>query len=399
MRISKWIAGRVAPGYERPEDLEARTRIGLFEGWASIAANTLLAALKAWLGLVTGSLALMADAVHSFSDSGTSAIVIFGFRMARKPPDEKHPFGHGRSESIAGLVIAVLLGVIAVEMGRAGVERILRPQAVEVATWVIPIVLATMLVKELLAQFSRDLGLLIGSDVLIADAWHHRSDVLSTGLVIVAFMGPRWGAPWLDGAMSVGVAALIGWAALATMRRSLGPLLGEHAPEETYRAINEMARSVRGVRSVHDILVHRYGHTHVISLHVEVPEDRTPLALHELSERIEDKIAGRFPGHAIVHVDPVDRSHEHYARIKGILDAAVSEREGHCSYHDLRIVGGPDRFKVVFDVQMRPGASEKDVAACTRRMTERVEAEFPNATVHVNIEPPYVHPAPETGEV
>jgi len=398
MRISKWIARRVAPGYEGPANLEARTRIGLLEGWVSIVVNTALGALKGGLGLITGSLALLADALHTFADSGTSVVVIFGFRMARKPADQKHPFGHGRSESIAGLVIGVLLGVVAVEMGREGVRRILHPQALDAKAWVIAVVFATMVIKELLAQFSGDLGRVIDSDALMADAWHHRSDVLATGLVIVAFVGSRWGVLWVDGAMSIGVALLIGWAAFATMKGSLGPLLGERASEETYRTISEIARSVEGVRSVHDIVVHRYGLTHVISLHIEVPEDRTPLALHEVSETIEDEIARRFPGHAIVHVDPVDRSHEHYARIKGILDAAVSAcSEGHCSYHDLRIFGGPDRFKVVFDVQMRPGASEEDVAACTRRMTEHVEAEFPNATVHVNMEPPYVQPAPDTG--
>jgi cation diffusion facilitator family transporter len=394
MRISRWIASRTAPGYEELGNLDARTSIGLLEGWISIVVNMVLTVIKVWLGLLTGSLALLADAFHTFADSGTSVLVVFGFRMARKPPDEKHPFGHGRVESVTGLVIAVLLGVIALEMGRAAVDRLLHPRPVIAPAWVIAIVFVAMVIKELLARFSFDLGEFIDSSALIADAWHHRSDVLATGLVIVAFLGARWGVPWLDGAMSVGVAVLIAWAAYSTMNQALGPLLGEPAGEGTLQAIGEIARSVPGVRGVHDVMVHRYGLTNVISLNIEVSADQSPMVLHALSETVEDRVAERFPGHAIVHVDPVDRDHVRYGEVENIVRAAVAELPDLGSYHDLRIVGGPDEFMVILDVTTPASRSELELKECSEQVAERIRARFPRATVHINIEPPYARPTP-----
>jgi cation diffusion facilitator family transporter len=357
----------------------------------SIVINTALGVVKGWLGLVTGSLALLADAFHTFSDSGTSIIVVFGFRLARKPADQKHPFGHGRFESIASIVIAVLLGVRALEMGKAGVDRILHPQAVSASGWVIALVFVFMILKELLAEFSMDLGRLIGSDALLADAWHHRSDVFATGLVIVSFFGSRWGVPWLDGAMGMGVAAVIAWAAVAIMNQAVKPLVGEYATEETYGVIAAVARSVPGVRSVHDIVVHRYGLTHVISLHIEVSDRQSPLGLHALSEKVEDRIAERFPGHAIVHIDPVDRTHKDYARIQGMLEAISEKSGGRCSFHDLRIAGEKDHLDVVLDVTLPPGSTPEEAERQSTEVERQIKAQFPNATVHVNVEPAYIH--------
>jgi cation diffusion facilitator family transporter len=395
MKLSRRMADWLAPGHADPAKLDARTRVGLLEGWISIVLNTLLGAVKVWLALMTGSLALLADAFHTLADSVTSAVVVLGFRMARKPADAKHPFGHGRVESVASVVIAVLLGVVAVEMGKEAVGRLLHPRAVTAASWIMVVLLIAMLIKEVLAQLSMDWGKLIGSDALIADGWHHRSDVLATGLVIVAFLGSRWNLMWLDGAMGLGVAALIGWAAVVVMRESVGPLLGESAGEETYRAIGQIALSVRGVKGVHDVMVHKYGATHVISLNVEVVASQSPLALHELSETIEEAIARRFPGHAVVHVDPVDRSHAHYAEVEQVVKAAAAGCGQDCWYHDLRLRGGRESFNIALDVSLPPGRSKGELEDCCARIAERIQAAFPNSEVRVNAEPPYAQRTPD----
>ena len=390
IRITKWIAARVAPQYEKTDNLDARTRIGLTEGWVSIVVNTALTAVKVCLWLVTGSVALLADAFHTFSDSGTSVIVVFGFRIARKPPDRQHPFGHGRVESIAGVVIAVLLGVIAIEMGRASVDRILHPQTVVVKAWVIAVILVALVVKEVLAQFSFDLGKLIGSDALLADGWHHRSDVFATGLVVVAFAGSYWGIPWLDGTMGVAVAIIIALAAAVTLKHAVGPLLGEYASEGTYRAIMEIARSVGGVKDVHDIVVHRYGSMNIISLHIEVADKASPLALHELSTQVEDKVASRFPGHTIVHIDPIDRDHENYSRVERLLNTMIQESGRFSSYHDLRITGAGRNMRVVLDLAFSPGSPEQERQQYARQVAKQIGERFPGATVEVNVEPAYL---------
>jgi cation diffusion facilitator family transporter len=389
MTISTWIARRVAPGYQDEQNLAARARIGLLEGWVGVIINTLLFAVKIALGLFTGSIALIADAVHTFADSGTSLVVILGFKMSRKPADMKHPFGHGRMESIASIVIAALLGVIALEMFHAAIDRIAEPQPVVAPAWVIAVVLVTLVIKELLSQFSFDLGKLINSDALVADGWHHRSDVLATGLVIVAFFGARYNLPLLDGIMGVAVAFIIAWAAWATMANAVGPLLGQPAPPEMYHEIRKIAMETAGVRDVHDILVHRYGTLNIISLHVEVSDSETPNLLHEISEEIEDRLAERYPGHAIVHVDPVNRGHRHYTEVEKIIQQAVAEVDGIDKFHDLRVLGGAHRFKVIFDISTTPQTGAKAAELLEAKVKARINEKFPSATVTMKVEPPY----------
>ena len=356
----------------------------------SVGVNVLLFALKIALGLFTGSVSLIADAVHSLSDSLTSLMVIVGFRMSIRPPDQKHPFGHGRMESIATVVIAVLLGVMAVEMVIASVNRLLHPRPFQAEIWVIVVLAGTMVLKYLLSRFSGNLAAMIDSDALRADEWHHKSDVLSTLLVLIAFFGARWNLVWLDGVMGVGVAAIIAWAAVAIMRGASGPLLGMPAPEEMYREIYRIARSAPEVHGVHDILVHRYGSTNIISLHIEVPGTETPMRLHEISEEIEEQLALRFPGHAIVHVDPINSDHENYEVVRRIVEEVLAEAWNVVSYHDLRLLGGGGgRLRVVFDVILEAGAGESGTAELQQKIEQLLRDRFPRVRVIMNVEPPY----------
>ena len=394
MKHSEWIASRIAGPGRDVSAPDSRIRIGLLEGWASISVNILLFFVKGGLGLLTGSVALIADAAHSLSDSVTSVVVIVGFRMSRKPPDPEHPFGHGRVESVAGVVIAVLLGVMAVEMFKASLSRLLKPEPITVEVWVIAILAATVLAKEWLTRFSADLGRLIGSETLQADAAHHRSDVWTTLLVIVAFIGAKANAYWLDGGMGMIVAIVIGWAAVQAMRGATGPLIGQAAPDDTIAAIQRIASSVAGVNGVHDILVQRYGSTNVISLHIEVSASVSAMRLHEMSEDIEERIVQRFPGYAMVHVDPLDRDHEHYAAVDTILKTAFADEAGVTSFHDLRLLGGPNRFRVVFDVSTTPAPEGFDKDRVHRKVVQAVAERFPLARVTMNVDPPYLRTPP-----
>ena len=395
MKHSRWIAARFAPGFEQKENLHARMRIGLLEGWVSLMVNNLLGGLKLWLGLLTGSIALLADVAHTFSDSLTSIVVIFGFRVSRKPADEEHPFGHGRMESIAALVIAVLLAVVAFEAFMAAVDRLIHPKPVHAANWVIAVIVVSIFLKEWLARFCFDLGYLIDSRAIYADAWHSRSDVYATALVVVAFIGAHWNLWWLDGAMGIGVAGLIGWAAFQTLKGAAGPLLGERAPEKMYKEIEQIARSVPGVQGVHDILVNSYGGTNIVSLHIEVPASESALRLHEISSEIEDRVARRFPGHAIVHVDPLNSDHEHYETVRQIVEEVMAEAEGITSFHDLRLLGSGERLKVVFDVATEAGVGESETRDLRRKIEKRLREEFPRARVVIDVEPPYFRNVPE----
>ena len=378
------------------ESPAVRMRAGLLEGWSSVVLNTALAVFKGFLGLMTGSVSLLADAVHTLSDSLTSVVVIFGFRMSERPADERHPFGHGRMEGLAAVVIGVLLAVAAVEMTQYAVERLTEknPKPVRAAAWVIASLVGTVVLKELQARFSMDLGKLIKSQALVADGLHHRSDVLATGLVIVALIAARWKINWIDGVAGIGVAVLIGWCAYETLRGAMSPLLGERAPEDMYEEIERIARAVPGVLGVHDVLVNRYGGTDIISLHIEVSAAENVMHLHDMSDEIETKVRRAFPGHAIVHVDPLNTAHEHYDEVHRIVTEAVAAEKKIVSFHDLRLVGGRNRFKVVFDVAPAPGAKDIPLEPLRDEVERRIREKFPRATIAIDLEPPYFHNDP-----
>ena len=389
MRLSRAIVARLIPNYTGRDDVQARAAVGLMAGWTSVMLNCVLFVLKGALGIATGSVSLIGDAFHTLADLLTSLVIIFGFRIARKPPDKQHPFGHGRSECVAAMVIGVLLAVTAVEMITFSIGRIVRPKPISTGLWLFAVLVLTILLKEFLARFSLSLGKLIDSEALRADALHHRSDALSTVLVIVAFVGARWDHAWLDGAMGIGVAVLIGWAAARSLLRSINPLLGERAPASMYREIENIARAFPTVQGVHEIMIHRYGRANIISLHIEVPDSASPVQLHEMSEQIEERIARQFPGHAIVHVDPINREHEHYDEVQRIISDILASKGGATSFHDLRLAGGSERFKVVFDIVADRDAKDFDPKVIQQKILTRLRARFPHVRVIINIEPFY----------
>lgn len=372
------------------EAAQARERraVGLRAGWVSIVVNLVVGAVKLVAGLAIGSISLMADAVHSFSDMLTSGVVIWGFSAAARPSDRQHPFGHGRIESIAALVIAVLLLVAAFEFALASVRRLLAPQPVT-ASWVLlGVLVSTVLAKEWLARFALRLGRAIDSTALRADAWHHRSDVLSTVAVLVALVGARFGVAWLDGAAGLAVGAALAWTGVELIKESADPLIGAAPPGELVKKIREVALAVEGVDAVHDLIVHRYGGLLITSLHIEVAAGLDAMACHELAERVEEAVMAQCGGWAVVHVDPVDRAHPLYSEIEGFLAARLGGEAAAPSFHDLRIVGRETPCYVIFDLKAAP----EDSSRLQEELARELKAQFPQvAKVLVNLEPRWVY--------
>lgn len=377
---------------DRPPDRSEASRraaYGLLEGYVSVFVNTVLFVVKLLLGLATGSLSLLADAVHTLSDSVTSVVVIVSAYAGRKPADSEHPYGHGRVESIATVTVAVLLGVVAFEFGKASVERILHPQAVA-ASWVaIGVVAATAAVKEWLSSFALALGRASGNSAVEADAWHHRSDVFATILVVVAMVFGRYGIATVDGWMGLLVAVVIAKVAFDIARGAVDTLIGAAPSPEEVEEIKRAALSVEGVRSVHDIVVHRYGQTRFISLHIETTDKADAPALHAVAELVEDRVGGESHGSVCVHVDPVDADHPAYDRVRALLVAAVEADPTAASFHDLRVVGSESRFDVLFDLNVVAGCSDEDARASRDRLVALVKDEIGAHDVVVAVDPAY----------
>lgn len=389
-RLSLFFASLFIPRSDSVTDPSVRAKYGVLEGWVSIIGNTLLFFVKLYAGFAVHSTALIADAFHTLSDSATSAVVIIGFKLSRKPSDKEHPFGHGRVEPVATLIISVLLFVAGLELLKTSVHAIMYPTKTWVSVPVILIISATILFKELMARFSFHIGDHIDSSTLKADAMHHRSDALSTVLVVVALVSSRYGYYMVDGIMGSLVSVAIFISAYMIMKDAVNPLLGEPPSKDMIRMIEELSKSKPGVLGVHDIICHTYGQTSITSLHIEVCYKENALTLHRIAEEIEDEIGEKTHGLVVVHIDPVNRDHPDYEHIKKNLESIVANHEKTVSFHDLRIVGDQaGTGTAIFDIVTHDDTPECENHMVISQIKDAFESFFPNMKVVIKAAPKY----------
>jgi len=303
MSFNAWLLMRFSP-----EKNLSRKRIGYLEAWVSIIGNVLLFLLKLLIGVAINSLSLIADAFHSLSDVLTSIVVLVGFKFGEKPADKEHPFGHGRIEIIATLIIAFLLIVVTYDIGKSAILRIISPQKVKFSSIAIIFMIASAGFKEWMASFSIFLGKKINASSLIADAWHHRSDAIASLLVGLGLIFMRFNLYLIDGILALGVAILIGWIAVRLIIISSSTLIGEAPDSELISKISQISLSVPGVINMHDIYVHDYNTNKIISLHVEVNDNLLADVAHEIATTVEEKIKEKTHAYNVTaHIDPKER--------------------------------------------------------------------------------------------
>jgi cation diffusion facilitator family transporter len=348
--LADYIIRKQVPSGENPELPKFRGNIGIIQGWISICANLLLFVLKLIFGFLSNSIALIADAFHTLSDMVSSAVVVFGFKMASKPADKEHPFGHGRAETIAALTISILIGFTGIEFIKTSITRFLDPAAIELSWAVILVVMTTIILKEVLARLSFNLGDKINSNTLIADAIHHRSDMWSSVLVLSAFGGTWLGYPKADALMGIGVAVMMIQSAYAIARSAIDDLLGKPVDKKTIKNIKEYAMQVAEVSNVHDIVVHSYGAHRFISLHIEIAEGKSPESMHEIADNVEKLLSEELEADVITHVDPVTIDGEEISVVKGIIMENQKLFGLHESIQDLRIVKNHHVESILFQI-------------------------------------------------
>ncbi len=281
-----------------------RHRVAVVESWTSIVGNIFLALLKALFGLLTNSIALIADAVHSASDMLSSLVVLIGFALARRTPDREHPHGHGRTEYLAGLVIAFMLMGAGAAFIYSAYSRLTEGVFARPGIAAIIAMVMAILVKEFLYYFSARLGLLINSETLRGDAWHHRTDSMSSMLVLIALVGGYLGYPTLDAYLAFAVALFIIYAGYKIARQSCSRLLGTAPARELQEDVIACAGEVDGVLDAHDLEIHDYGSFKVVTLHIGVNGELSLDEAHGIAHRVEDHISACFFCDTVVHLDP-----------------------------------------------------------------------------------------------
>lgn len=370
---------------------EVRSRYGLLEGWVSIGVNLFLAAVKGIIGTLAGSVALIADAFHTLSDVLTSAVVIGAFRIARKPSDVEHPFGHGRMEAIGTVIVAVLLLVVGIEIFRGAVGRVLHPKNFDASWIIIAVITFTIVIKEVLAQFSRELGDMIGSMTLEADFWHHRTDALSSVLVIIAFISQRFGISYLDGAAGIVVAGMIMYTGWKIARKGIDDLLGTQPSDKFVQDVKGTVREFPEVLDVHDLIIHQYGQKTVLSFHIEISDELSLKHAHTVAERIEKEINRKFNTFATVHFDPVSTRDPEIKKLRAFIQRVLEGRDEIISIHDLRSVGDEGAKNILFDLVVDPGVGDRAIKELKGELQEAILKAFPSVMeVVVEVEPKYV---------
>ena len=341
--------------------MKYRSRIGKFQGWISVTVNSLMFLLKLTIGLVIGSISVIADAVHTLSDVISSGVVIWGFNEAQKPADKEHPYGHGRAEYVATLVIAVLLIVAGIEFIESSIDRILHPSVIEPAWWMIIAIISTIFLKIFIANYAEFLSMRIASGTLHADAWHHRTDAISSLLVTVAMISGKFGYSQVDGWAGLGVALFIIWSGFGIARSAVDDLIGKPPTVEEIEDIRQLARAVDGVLDVHDIAIHSYGKDKFASIHIEIDADEMPARAHDISENVEKNLGEELGVSPTVHVDPVSITDPKVKEVKKYLREHWSNHNVLTDFHDVRVVDTAKHHVILFGVNVKPGVSKSRV--------------------------------------
>lgn len=337
--------------YENTENAQVRTSYGVMASVTGIFCNILLFAGKLTVGLVLHSVSVMADAFNNLSDAASSVVGFVGVKMASKPADQDHPFGHGRIEYIAALIVSFLVIEVGLSFLKTAIGKIREPEELAFHAVSILILLASIGVKLWMAYFNRKLGKRIHSNVMLAAAADAMGDAVTTSAAIFSLLFWRFTGINIDGFVGVAVALVVMWAGVGIAKDTLEPLIGEAVDPDLYRQIMEFVESYDGILGSHDLIVHNYGPTRSLaSIHAEVPNDVSIEASHEIIDRIERAAAKRLGIFLVIHMDPVEVRDDRVAIIRDKVTAVLKEVDERLTLHDFRMVDGEQQINLIFDV-------------------------------------------------
>ena len=338
---------------DNTESPKVRAAIGTLSGLVGIVCNVLLFAFKLLVGTLTGSVSITADAMNNLSDASGSIVTFIGFRVADKPADEHHPYGHARAEYLSGLGVAALILVIGLELVKTSVEKIIHPTPVTFTTVAAVVLLASIAVKFWMNLFNRSLAKRIDSTALMATAADSRNDCITTGAVLIAAVVEKLTNIPVDGWIGLSVALFILYSGLNLAKDTISPLLGEGADPELREKIVDYIVAQPKVLGYHDLMVHDYGPgQRFASLHVEMDCREDPLECHERIDDMERECLRSHNVHLVIHYDPVVIDNPELTALKAKVLCLLQTRDPRLSLHDFRMVPGKKHMNLVFDVAL-----------------------------------------------
>lgn len=347
-----------------------RSSIGKLAGLTGIVCNCLLTVLKLVIGLLVGSMAIIADGVNNLSDAASSLTTLLGFRMAQRPADKQHPYGHARYEYLSGLAVAALILLIGAELVKSSIAKIINPEPIDISAATIALLAASVAVKLWMSGFYKTLGKKINSTALYATSVDSRNDVISTCAVLLGCLVNYLFGLNIDGCVGLAVAIFILYSSVGIAKDTISPLLGQQADDELVDKITELVLSHEKVLGVHDLLVHDYGPGRCYaSAHVELSADEDPMACHDIIDDIECDVLEKMNVHFVIHYDPVVQNDAEQNEMRRTVGEIIRELNPAFSIHDFRIVRGSAQSKLVFDLGVPYSMIEKK-----KEIKERIDA-------------------------
>lgn len=336
---------------EQKDKNKARQAYGVLCGIVGILLNVLLFIGKFLAGTISNSIAITADAFNNLSDAGSSFVTLIGFKLAGAKPDPEHPFGHGRMEYVSGLVVAAAILLMAYELIRDSVNKIMHPEETEFSALVLVILLASILVKLYMAYYNKSIGKKIDSAAMRATATDSLSDTCATLVVLIATLVGHYTGLHIDGWCGVLVGIFILYAGINAAKETLDPLLGQPPEESFVEEIDRIVMAHEEICGIHDLIVHDYGPgRQMISLHAEVPAEGDILEIHDVIDNVENELRAKLGCEATIHMDPIVTADEHIGELKQAVTAVVRDIDEIITLHDFRVVTGPTHTNLIFDI-------------------------------------------------
>lgn len=353
--FSNFLVKRFVKDSENVSDIKVRGAYANLAGVVGIITNLILFIIKLSVGLLSNSVSILADAFNNLSDAASSIITIVGFKMANKPADAEHPFGHGRIEYITAMIVSFMVMLVGLQFVKTSFQKIINPTPVTFELLPFILLLVSIVFKFWLSKFNKSIGNKINSSTLKATATDAMGDVFTSTTVVISFLISKFTTLPIDGYIGIIVALAIVYSGFSLIKETLNPLLGEPPDPVLVSNITDMVMSYENITGIHDLIVHNYGPGRIMaSIHAEIPSNIDIMEIHHIIDTAEREISKKLNIYLVIHMDPICVDTDEIIEARNMVQDVLSKYEEIKSFHDFRIVGDHDKKNLIFDIEVSP---------------------------------------------
>lgn len=362
--FSNFLVKSFVKNYDNVSDVKVRGAYANLAGIVGIVTNLMLFIIKLSVGLLSNSVSILADAFNNLSDAASSIITIIGFKMANKPADAEHPFGHGRIEYITAMIVSFMVMLVGLQFVKTSFQKIINPTLVTFELWPFILLLISIGFKLWLSKFNKAIGNKINSSTLKATATDAMGDVFTSTTVVISFLISKFTTLPIDGYIGIVVALAIVYSGFSLIKETLSPLLGEPPDPVLVSDITDMVMSYDNITGIHDLIVHNYGPGRIMaSIHAEIPSNIDIMEIHHIIDTAEREISKKLNIYLVIHMDPICVDTDEIIEARNIVKDVLSKYEDVKSFHDFRVVGENSNKNLIFDIEVSPTCLANEITS------------------------------------